>query len=111
MKEYIDREKTLALIHDIGGCGAQPDTWADGYDKGVDCAYGIVMIMPTVDAVEVVRCKDCRYAEAYERNDSKTGCYCHFCGHEFTYGSNWERKFSPIKEADDFCSYGERREL
>lgn len=64
---------------------------------------------PTVDAVEVVRCKDCRWAKPYERIDGKTGYCCHFCGHSFKYGTSFERVFSPVKDSDDFCSYGERR--
>lgn len=44
---------------------------------------------PTVDAVEVCRCKDCN------EYDEETGkCYW------------WLHKM----ESDDFCSYGERRE-
>ena len=65
---------------------------------------------PTVDAVEVVLCKDCRWSKPYERTDGQTGYYCYFCGHAFKYGTNWERLFTPIKEADDFCSYGEMKE-
>lgn len=64
---------------------------------------------PAVDAVQVVRCEDCRWAKPYERNDGLTGYYCNFCGHAFQYGTNWERLFTPVKEADDFCSCGERR--
>lgn len=41
---------------------------------------------------------------------------CPFCGAEtvvtnhhnrFTYGERWDRVFKPVKEANDFCSYGE----
>ena len=46
---------------------------------------------PTVDAVEVVRCKDCKSLEI-------TGCYGE-C-----------RKLVRIVKPWDFCSYGERRE-
>ena len=59
---------------------------------------------------EVVRCKECRWAKPYNRNDGEIGYYCGFCGHSFKYGTNWERVYEPIKEAEDFCSYGERRE-
>ena len=47
---------------------------------------------PTVDAVEVVRCKDCKhyYYSAYAMR-----CVCDFDNKE------WDK--------DDFCSYGERR--
>ena len=65
---------------------------------------------PTVDAVEVVRCKECRWGKPYNRNDGEIGYYCGFCGHSFKYGTAWERVYEPIKEAEDFCSYGERRE-
>ena len=51
--------------------------------------------MPTVDAVEVVRCRECKYRFG-NNGHSKNGC--------------------PIIDAniwmddDDFCSYGERKE-
>ena len=59
---------------------------------------------------QLVRCKECRWAKPYKRIDGQTGYFCGFCGHCFKYGTNWERVFEPIKEADDYCSYGERRE-
>lgn len=53
---------------------------------------------PTVDAVPVVRCKDCIYFEA--KNSLKTQGIC-MCGEkEMNYGG----EFYPF--ADDFCSYG-----
>lgn len=45
---------------------------------------------PTIDAVPVVRCKDCKY---YKPDEYEFGC---------DYGL-------PCVKADDFCSYGERR--
>ena len=45
---------------------------------------------PTVDAVEVVRCKDCKH---YSRDEMFGVGYC--------YGAE--------KKLDDFCSYGERK--
>ena len=47
---------------------------------------------PTVDAVEVVRCKDCKHC----RRDAY-GLWCF---------NDYEHSLQP----DDFCSYGERRE-
>ena len=48
---------------------------------------------PTVDAVEVVRCKDCKHykPEEYE-------CGCDFAGG------------LPYVKADDYCSYGEGKD-
>lgn len=62
-----------------------------------------------VDAVSVVRCKDCEHAERYERTDETAGYYCGHPQNSFTYGERWDRVFKPVKEADGFCSYGERR--
>ena len=45
---------------------------------------------PTVDAVEVVRCKDCKYYEPAEK-------HCRGAG-------------KAEYEANDFCSYGERKD-
>lgn len=56
---------------------------------------------PTIDAVSVVRCKDCIYFEA--KNSLKTQGIC-MCGEkEMNYGG----EFYPF--ADDFCSYGKRK--
>ena len=49
--------------------------------------------------VEVVRCKDCKYYEAWREND---GCYCQrFSADPYEY--------LPMQD-DDFCSQGERSE-
>lgn len=47
--------------------------------------------LPTVDAVEVVRCKDCKHWLDYG-----------VCNRHITYPALWMEK-------NDFCSYGERR--
>ena len=55
--------------------------------------------VPTVDAVEVVRCKDCK-------------CWIHM---EDEFGDCTNRRFhldgnaDPTMKADDFCSCGERK--
>ena len=53
-------------------------------------AAWIINDAPTVDAVEVVRCKDCENSE-----EGKIGYYCKFHDTGFA--------------GDDFCSYGERK--
>lgn len=50
---------------------------------------------PTIDAVEVVRCKDCKYGE--ERIEDYR-CWM--------LDEDWDIRFSPMH----FCSYGRRRE-
>lgn len=51
---------------------------------------------PTIDAVEVVRCKDCKYWQ-----DNNVGYPHDEC--------RWGNGETP--DPDDFCSYGERREF
>lgn len=53
---------------------------------------------PTIDAVPVVRCKDCKH----RRNDEDYVCG-HYCVKRPSNGGYF-------CEDDDFCSYGERRE-
>lgn len=69
-------------------------------DKGVcsSCAFDDVFIAiedaPTIDAVPVVRCKDCRHRHEY-RNSEYIDCDC-----------------TDFYEMDDndYCCFGERRE-
>lgn len=58
-----------------------------------------VDISPTVDAVPVVRCKDCKCSEVFQ-NDS-SGVMARYC--------NALRLVRMVAD-DDYCSYGERRE-
>ena len=52
---------------------------------------GYVMDAPTIDAVPVVRCKDCKH---YQTDVLFNSNYC--CGRR--------------RKPDDYCSYGERKE-
>ena len=63
------------------------------------CVQQAIDKAPTVDAVEVVRCKDCKHRVVGWNN----GAY--HCGNPcYGMASGVELK------DDDFCSYGERRE-
>ena len=55
---------------------------------------------PTVDAVEVVRCKDCiHYCQTHGYSHTYMGCMIFDGANEIPYET----------EPDDFCSHGERR--
>ena len=60
-------------------------------------AIDYVKDFPTVDAVEVVRCKDCTHNRK-AIDEKGWGIFCSI------WGRGWHRV-----EPDDFCSYGERR--
>ena len=81
-KEYIDRE---ALI-------AEYDRVHQGPAGG---ARKLVVDAPAADAVEVVRCKDCKYWQ-----DNNGGYPHEEC--------RWGKDETP--DEYDFCSYGERKE-
>jgi hypothetical protein len=55
---------------------------------------------PTVDAVEVVRCKDCKW---YEAN-------CETCVLHSDDGDTYDFGYDVNMKPDDFCSYGERKD-
>ena len=96
MAEYIRREDALEIT--TRTCGDYAAAWAE------------IRKLPAADVAEVVRCKDCERAERYERADGGTGYYCGHPQNSFTYGEHWNRVFNPAKEANDFCSYGQKRE-
>jgi hypothetical protein len=58
---------------------------------------------PTVDAVEVVRCKDCKHwQDSWVAPDGKhEHGYCHMEEADDVVVGRWD---------DDFCSYGERKD-
>ena len=62
-------------------------------------AWEALAYAPTIDAVEIVRCKDCRYAEHREQMPNQI--YCH---------RDKLSLHSYLHDDDDFCKYGERRE-
>ena len=57
----------------------------------VETLYGL----PTIDAVPVVRCKDCKHSELWHSDRRRCFLWCE------TGNSVWD---------DGYCSYGERRE-
>lgn len=73
------------------------DEFVDGFHQGkIDAILEVRALAPTVDAVEVVRCKDCRFSKCFvesgtRRCRSMNGLY-------------------RTVEDSDFCSYGERED-
>ena len=81
MKEHCD------------GCPAEVQ--ADCKNDPVCANMRWLVEAPTVDAVEVVRCKDCKYGEV-DDPDFPNQHYCHN-------GCGWN-------DESFFCKYGERRD-
>ena len=97
-KRLIDAEKFLQWLVKrfkcvplIGSC-----------DNDSESVKLLLAQAPTVDAEEVVRCKDCRHWDEYHEGSlDGPGTGMGVC----LEGSNW----IDGKRADDFCSCGERR--
>ena len=73
------------------------DQYSLGLYHGAVTDKDLINEMPSVDAVEVVRCKDCKHA------------WIHPCGYVYCHrdGRNaYEMTFN----LDSFCSYGERKD-
>lgn len=114
MAEYIDRTEELVLAMNAGARAIENTRRYHGavYSKNVfsensqEIPYLLaakvlreVSDAPTVDAVQVVRCKDC----------------VHWDDDPDTYGADDGPKGKCMKSfetmcADDFCSYGERKD-
>ena len=68
--------------------------WQD--KKFLEAMEDVIENTPTIDAVEVVRCYDCKY-----------------CGWDDIYDRYWcERTLGNILvQSDDYCSFGKRKEV
>lgn len=94
-KRLIDAEE---VIGDLTAMKAQLGVDAILIDGMID---GLKR-QPKVDAVEVVRCKDCKHAYINKYSAESGVALCRLLTKRI--GS-----FNFITEHEDFCSYGERR--
>jgi hypothetical protein len=104
--EYLDRSSLVARMKYY----EEHTTEESGEHYAYSVALREIRNAPAADVAEVVRCRDCEHAERYERADGDAGYYRGHPQNSFTYGERWDRVFKPAKEADDSCSYGERKE-
>lgn len=68
------------------------DTYAD-YIR----VFDMIAEAPTVNAVSIIRCKDCTHYDGY---------YCH----NKWWGDGYGNYTPPIKKKEGFCDWAERRE-
>ena len=85
----IDADRAMEIVRDQGI--AHPNAY-----HLTNYAMLILRESPTVDAVEVVRCKDCKYGEV-DNADFHDQYLCNISGSDWNCGNH-------------FCSYGERKE-
>lgn len=91
-----------ALINWLG-TEIDPEEWSVS-QFNADWIYCFIDNAPTIDAVEVVRCKDCKYSMLWWKPTDKVIGEC------WIRKTNSEDEQFCLVEQCDFCSYGERRE-
>lgn len=108
---YIEREKVLEQFKSLEQLARKrvydTPTNSPAYERYStqyyerEKALSIIKAQPTADVVEVVRCEHCKYAEYCY--DDVFDCRCP--------NAPWKSdEYSIFTNANDYCSYGERRE-
>lgn len=99
-KRLIDADRAMEIVRNQGI--AHPNAY-----HLTNYATLILREAPTVDAVEVVRCRECKHFRHY----GKTSLFINgknikagWCQRRISYDEEYRMT------ADDFCSYGERKE-
>lgn len=101
-KRLIDQGKVYQLA--CAGCTRHGETLGEcNHDEPCERLIFAFTVAEPVDAVEVVRCKDCKH---YQYNKA----YGTICNHpELEFDVECYAHWLNTKP-DDFCSYGERRD-
>ena len=60
---------------------------------------------PTIDAVQVVRCKDCRWFD--KKTEHSSYGYCHAMKHAYL-SKDWEIRIYRTQKEDFYCADGEK---
>lgn len=108
MSEVIDL-KTTIRNYCKERCGCEPEECGLTYEvDGTECCSVVAFLkeQPTIEAVEVVRCKDCRW---WDKKENSNYGYCHAIKH-CHYSKNWEILIYRTYPEDFFCADGERRD-
>ena len=96
-KEYIDREAVLTVLKAVFD-----KTDPVGEEQfGVLKAHRIVREAPAADVVEVVRCKNCKYAYINSFSAASGVVLCKKLSNEAE---------TAIRQQDEYCSHGKRKE-
>ena len=95
MSDYISRQAAIEALRKCQQYKVSKEDYAVDFAE----VKTELMMLPTADVVEVVRCKDCEHFEAINNDDH-----------------GWCKMISDlpcgisVRYDDDYCSYGERRE-
>ncbi len=98
MARSIDADKLLEIYKKwVPQLSSKED---EGDRRGVETCIAVLEDMPTMDAVEVVRCRDCKHYKPQKKSA------------HWEHRANYCNRVVTIKtQPDDFCSHGERKEV
>lgn len=109
MGDYMTLDRLVAMVDAFIRCDSLCEGCEIDDDHGMPCREcreqaadrieEILKRFPSTDEVEVVRCKDCKYAEPYD--DSTYPIHCSY-DFPMTEQGTWVKP-------NDFCSNGERK--
>lgn len=95
MSDLIDRQTVIDAI--TSAADNWPDDYHRGIKKGMRLGTLICSLMPSAQP-EIIHCRECKYAEVADKEDSQDGYTC-----QFHRGSIWF--------GGSYCSWAERREV
>lgn len=105
----IDADELMANITArCKNCNRRKSGIGDAPCKGCGVYDAIEWICAAgeVDAVPVVRCKDCKW---WDKKDESPYGYCHACKHGH-WSEHWEISIYRTYKGDWYCADGERKE-
>lgn len=88
MAKLIDKDAVMNVLRKISVIQSMDIVQEVAFAEGVDAAIAVVDVSPTVDAVEVVRCKDCEFGQ------KPTVC----------------ARLGTVVKPNDFCSRGVKKD-
>lgn len=102
--DLIDKNALIDKCLGWNGNVVTCDAGADFCDRHATCIECIIDTMPLIDAVPVVRCKDCIYSK---QNDGRLVEGARYCTITFSGTLN---ELTSVWDVD-YCSNGERKDL
>lgn len=100
--DYISREAALNFEMSVE---CSPDE-IQGVTDGMALYAEYIKQQPAADAVDVVRCKECRW---WDRIEGTRVGYCHACKHGH-WSKHWEISIRRKYKENFFCADGERKD-
>lgn len=104
----IDADEVLAHVKPYE---PSDEMYAVTIGTAIRLIHNAVALAPTIDAVPVVRCRDCAAFE--KKGEYPAGMPEYPAGMPYGYCYHWdyEQGMTPNQvDGNDFCSYGERRD-